>query len=160
MLQLPWSARGTAAADLVTSARKVRQYGQRHEYRTIKSKKSCRTIRLEDSCFKMVYCCSWWFLGTAEGDVGTQWAILDQLSTYLDNQNVNLRTLTNLVTWRVITKTMATKNSGSGLTFSHLKCLYSRSGQEGMDVVFKTKVNRNVRVKSSKNVIEAISKHF
>ena len=42
---------------------------------------------------------------------------------------------------KVISKLIAEKITGSGLIFSHLQCVYKRSGEEGLVALLKAKMS-------------------
>ena len=55
---------------------------------------------------------------------------------------------------------IAKKISGSGLTYGHLKCVFTRDGEEGLSILFKSKTNNKVRVTNRKDIIKKIVNHF
>lgn len=81
---------------------------------------------------------------------------------YLDNQALHMNSLTVLFTGpsKVISRSMALKIAGSGLSYSHLKCVYERSGDAGLSVLLKSKINGRIRVTNRGKIIDAICTHF
>ena len=79
---------------------------------------------------------------------------------YKDKQFATFATLSNLVSEKVVTKTMAMKIAGSGLEYGHLKSIVDRNGLDGISAVFKARDAHSVRVTKSAKVILAVFEHF
>ena len=77
-------------------------------------------------------------------------SIIDRV-TYGDMQHHNLTTLSPLIEDKRqkkvgITQGIATKIAGSGLTYGHLKCVYKRTGDEGLSLLLSSKASGKCRV--------------
>ena len=59
-----------------------------------------------------------------------------------------------------ISKSMAEKIAGSGLTIGHPTCLFDMSGVDGLTELLTSKSSGCVRVTTRKNIIAAIIKYF
>ena len=77
---------------------------------------------------------------------------------WCDRKNVNLRTLESLFKGKdhPVSKAIAAKIAGSGLTYGHLKCVLERSGPEGLTDLLQSKVRGSVRVTARENIINKI----
>ena len=61
---------------------------------------------------------------------------------------------------KIISKTMAQKIGGSGLTYRHLQCVHQRSGDEGIINLLAGKHEGKVRVTGRTNVLNAICSYL
>lgn len=80
---------------------------------------------------------------------------------YLDTQAANVKSLVPLYgNPKVISRNMAMKIAGSGLQYGHLRCVFTRSGRDGLTTLLKSKTNNKVRVTARSDIIGSICDHF
>lgn len=77
-------------------------------------------------------------------------------------KNSNLSSLRCLYSGKdaVISKGIAAKIAGSGLLYGHMKCVYDRSGEEGLRDLLSSKMSGSVRVTNRKVTLDKIIRHF
>ena len=97
-------------------------------------------------------------------DIGSYCRTLDSVRgdvEYLDMRRNNCQSLAPLLQTKAITKNVAEKIAGSGLSYHHLQCVYQRNGAEGIEDIFKAKnASGKVRVTARRAVCNAVSSHF
>ncbi|XP_029207906.2 uncharacterized protein LOC114971528 [Acropora millepora] len=79
---------------------------------------------------------------------------------YCVQKKFNLQTLHPLVTTKVVSKGMAEKIAGSGLTFHHLQLSFQRGGQDGLTNILSEKINGKARVTKNRRIISQLSNFF
>ena len=79
---------------------------------------------------------------------------------YCVQKKFNLQTLHPLVTAKVVSKGMAEKIAGPGLTFHHLQLSFQRGGQDGLSNILSEKINGKARVTSNRRIISELSNFF
>lgn len=79
---------------------------------------------------------------------------------YCVQKKCNLQTLHPLVTTKVVSKGMAEKIAGPGLTFHHLQLSFQRGGQDGLSNILSEKINGKARVTSNRRIISELSNFF
>ena len=70
-----------------------------------------------------------------------------------------LLTLNGMVP-RIVSKTMASKMAGSGLTLQHLKLAYRRGKEAGVENILKEKFHGKPRVTAEKKILGRISSYI
>ena len=61
---------------------------------------------------------------------------------------------------KTVSKAIAEKIASSGLIFGHLKCLYERSGRDGVASLLMAQTNGRVRVTKKNSIIDSICQYF
>lgn len=84
------------------------------------------------------------------------------LSALQFNHNVgkNINSLKHMLDCKVVSKSMAKKNAGSGLSMHHLHLAFERNGCDGIRAIFTELVNSSVRVTKSNKVIDEVSNYL
>ena len=59
-----------------------------------------------------------------------------------------------------MTKQMAQNIGGSGLTYSHMKCVFIRDGGDDLKQLLSSKSSGRVRVTNRQDILNAIVTHF
>ena len=68
-----------------------------------------------------------------------------------------MSTIKSLIEKQVISQKVATKMCKTGLGWAHLQLAYERGGDEGVHVVLKDKVARQIRVKNCQKTLDKIA---
>lgn len=84
------------------------------------------------------------------------------LSVYCYSLNVskNIHSLYPLLDNKIISKNIARKIAGSGLSMDNLILAFDRSGADGIRNVFSEEINKSVRVTRSTKIIDSVSKYI
>lgn len=72
----------------------------------------------------------------------------------------NMKDLQSLAHYKVLSKHMAEKSAGSGLTLSHLHTAHRRGGYEAIENLLSEKFHDKIRLTKSKRVIHELSAYF
>lgn len=78
---------------------------------------------------------------------------------YCVQKKFSLQTLHPPVTTKVVSKGMAEKIAGSGLTFHHLQLSFQRGGQDGLTNILSEKINGKARVTNNRRIISQLSNY-
>ena len=79
---------------------------------------------------------------------------------FLNQKRENLKTLQPLINAKAISKGIADKAAGSGLSLAHLVLAFQRGGVEGLTNVLKEKFNGKARVTGKRQTIQQICTYF
>ena len=93
-----------------------------------------------------------------ESSFTTEFAV--RSTNYCIQKKFNLQTLHPLVTTNAVSKGMAEKIAGPGLTFHHLQLSFQRGGQDGLSNILSEKINGKARVTSNRRIISQLSNFF
>ena len=59
-----------------------------------------------------------------------------------------------------ISRDMCKKIAGSGLSYSHLRCVFERDGEDGLIILLTSKDKNKIRVSNREDLIQNIINHF
>ena len=93
-----------------------------------------------------------------ESSFSTESAV--QSTEYCVKKMVNLRTLQPLIASKAVSKGMAEKIAGSGLTLHHLQLSFERGGEDGLNSILSDHVNGKPRVTKNRRIISQLSNYF
>ena len=93
-----------------------------------------------------------------ESSFSTESAV--QSTEYCVKKMVNLRTLQPLIASEVVSKGMAEKIAGSGLTLHHLQLSFERGGEDGLISILSDHVNGKARVTKNRRILSQLSDYF
>ena len=93
-----------------------------------------------------------------ESSFSTESAV--QSTEYCVKKMVNLRTLQPLIASKVVSKGMADKIAGSGLSLHHLQLSFERGGGDGLISILSDHVNGKPRVTKNRRIISQLSNYF
>ena len=92
-----------------------------------------------------------------ESSFTTEFAV--RSTKYCVQKKFSLQTLHPPVTTKVVSKGMAEKIAGSGLTFHHLQLSFQRGGQDGLTNILSEKINGKARVTNNRRIISQLSNY-